>query len=580
MASRPLPRGERRLRFCLDINENETCPRITICWRCRAWSCGGASARKEISPVELLEACHRAHRGDQSRRQRHLRHRATTRARREAKAAEKAARAASRSGCCTGCRPASRTCDETEGLLTTLRLAALSRLRAGARLCHGGRVREAGAVVVGKTNVPEFGAGANTRNPVWGATGNPFDPDAQCRAARPAARRWRSRATCCRSAPAPTPAARCASRPPCAAWSASARRRAWSPVELRGLGLDADLGARARWAARSPIRACCSRPRSAMDDREPLAFPLGARAFADRSAGRSRQPARGLDRGFRPVPGRQAGSARLMRERIERHAPPVPAVRRGDVRLRRGGPVLRRDPRAELRGALPRRLHQGPELARAQHARQLRDGRRHDARPTAPGRTPSRPASSAASRRRSATTTSCWRRRRPYRRFPWTQLYLAEMEGKQLRNYYHWLALTYFITLATNPAISLPCGVDHKGMPFGLQVIGPLPRRRRGAGRRRSHGGGVHAHPRPRPSAPGSRPARRRVRRPQVAGDASAGERREAHKKEGHARERGRLPTCQAACEIRPPLPRSRGICRCPCSRASRPAVRRSADLP
>ena len=38
------------------------------------------------------------------------------------------------------------------------------------------RVRAAGAIVVGKTNVPEFGAGANSRNFVWGATGNPFDP--------------------------------------------------------------------------------------------------------------------------------------------------------------------------------------------------------------------------------------------------------------------------------------------------------------------------------------------------------------------------------------------------------------------
>src|SRR4029434_11183975 len=38
------------------------------------------------------------------------------------------------------------------------------------------RVREAGAVVVGKTNVPEFGAGSNSRNPVWGATRNPFHP--------------------------------------------------------------------------------------------------------------------------------------------------------------------------------------------------------------------------------------------------------------------------------------------------------------------------------------------------------------------------------------------------------------------
>ncbi len=37
-------------------------------------------------------------------------------------------------------------------------------------------LRRAGAIVLGKTNTPEFGAGANTRNAVWGATGNPFDP--------------------------------------------------------------------------------------------------------------------------------------------------------------------------------------------------------------------------------------------------------------------------------------------------------------------------------------------------------------------------------------------------------------------
>ena len=59
--------------------------------------------------------------------------------------------------------------------------------------------------------------------------------------------------------------------------------------------------------------------------------------------------------------------------------------------------------------------------------------------------------------------------------FPWKQLYVEEMEGKKLRNYYHWLAPTYWITLATNPAVSLPCGVDHRKMPFGLQVIVPVP---------------------------------------------------------------------------------------------------------
>jgi Asp-tRNA(Asn)/Glu-tRNA(Gln) amidotransferase A subunit family amidase len=62
----------------------------------------------------------------------------------------------------------------------------------------------------------------------------------------------------------------------------------------------------------------------------------------------------------------------------------------------------------------------------------------------------------------------------PVSPFPWSQLYLAEMDGKPLRNYYHWLSLTYMTTLVTNPSISIPCGVDHKGMPFGLQVVGPF----------------------------------------------------------------------------------------------------------
>ena len=41
-------------------------------------------------------------------------------------------------------------------------------------------IREAGGIIIGKTNTPEFGAGANTRNLVFGATGNPFDPAKTC----------------------------------------------------------------------------------------------------------------------------------------------------------------------------------------------------------------------------------------------------------------------------------------------------------------------------------------------------------------------------------------------------------------
>lgn len=37
------------------------------------------------------------------------------------------------------------------------------------------RVRAAGAITLGKTNTPEFGAGSNTFNPVFGATHNPYN---------------------------------------------------------------------------------------------------------------------------------------------------------------------------------------------------------------------------------------------------------------------------------------------------------------------------------------------------------------------------------------------------------------------
>jgi len=38
------------------------------------------------------------------------------------------------------------------------------------------RIRQAGAIIIGKTNTPEFGLGSNTYNPVFGPTLNAFDP--------------------------------------------------------------------------------------------------------------------------------------------------------------------------------------------------------------------------------------------------------------------------------------------------------------------------------------------------------------------------------------------------------------------
>ncbi len=42
------------------------------------------------------------------------------------------------------------------------------------------RLRAAGAITVGKTNTPEFGAGSQTFNEVFGATRNPFDTEMTC----------------------------------------------------------------------------------------------------------------------------------------------------------------------------------------------------------------------------------------------------------------------------------------------------------------------------------------------------------------------------------------------------------------
>jgi amidase len=42
------------------------------------------------------------------------------------------------------------------------------------------RLRAAGAIAVGKTNTPEFGAGSQTFNPIFGATLNPYDETKTC----------------------------------------------------------------------------------------------------------------------------------------------------------------------------------------------------------------------------------------------------------------------------------------------------------------------------------------------------------------------------------------------------------------
>jgi len=65
---------------------------------------------------------------------------------------------------------------ETAGIRTTYGSPLFARHVPSADAPHVALLKRAGAVVIGKTNTPEFGAGSQTFNQVFGTTRNPWDP--------------------------------------------------------------------------------------------------------------------------------------------------------------------------------------------------------------------------------------------------------------------------------------------------------------------------------------------------------------------------------------------------------------------
>jgi amidase len=57
--------------------------------------------------------------------------------------------------------------------------------------------------------------------------------------------------------------------------------------------------------------------------------------------------------------------------------------------------------------------------------------------------------------------------------FPIENRYVAECDGQKFDNYVLWLGIVYAITLICSPALSLPCGFTKSGLPVGLQMIAP-----------------------------------------------------------------------------------------------------------
>ena len=135
--------------------------------------------RKDISPVELVESCiERIETTDKA-----LNAVVTPtfdHARNEAARAEKAVLDGDDLGLLHGLPIGIKDLEATSGILTTLGSQLYANHVPEKDQGSVANIRAEGGIVIGKTNTPEFGAGANTRNLVFGATGNPFAPEKTC----------------------------------------------------------------------------------------------------------------------------------------------------------------------------------------------------------------------------------------------------------------------------------------------------------------------------------------------------------------------------------------------------------------
>jgi amidase len=336
-------------------------------------------------------------------------------------------------------------------------------------------VRHAGAIVVGKTNTPEFGAGANTRNAVYGATGNPFDPTLSCAGSSggSAVALATNMVPICSGSDTGgslrNPAAFCGIvgfRPTPGLVANERRGLGWNNLSVAGP------------MARTVADLCLLLSTMVSDDsRDPLATTIHRRSV--RQAEDFAVPARidlsrlrvaiSPDFGFAPterhiaeVFAERIGLFRDVFYRAENATPDCSGADEAFEVLRAVGYLA-----SHLEKVRTRPDDVGPNV-RAN----VEEGLRYSAADVA---------------RAQALQTALYRRWQAFFQDwdiiltpsitisprSWRELYPAEIDGKKTRTYFHWLALAYAVTLPGHPALSLPVGVDRNGMPFGLQVVGP-----------------------------------------------------------------------------------------------------------
>ena len=364
---------------------------------------------------------------------------------------------------------------ETEGLRTTFGSpifrdhvpAADERLVAA--------VRAAGAIVIGKTNTPEFGAGANTRNSVYGATGNPFDPTLSAAGSSGGS----AVALATGMAPICSGSDTGGSLRNPAAFSGIVGFRPTPGLvanERRGLGWS-NLSVAGPMARTVPDLCLLLSAMVSDDARDPLATTVYGHTV--RRSEDFATPARidlsrlrvaiTPDFGFTPterhiadVFAEKTGLFRHVFARAGNATPDCAGADEAFEVLRSIGFLA-----SHLEKVRTRSQDVGPNV-RAN----VEEGLRYTATDVA---------------RAQSLQTVLYRRWQDFFRDwdviltpsitisprPWRELYPIEIDGKKTRTYFHWLALAYAVTLPGHPAVSLPVGLDRHGMPFGLQIVGP-----------------------------------------------------------------------------------------------------------
>ena len=422
---------------------------------------------KEISPVELLETCiARVEAVDGAVNA--MVTRDFERARETAKAAERAVTAGDALGALHGLPIGIKDLNTTQGLRTTKGSLLYKDHVPEADERMVAAVRAAGAIVLGKTNTPEFGAGANTRNRVFGATGNPFDPTLT-----PAGSSGGSAAALATGmvplatgsdfgGSLRTPAGFCGVvgfRPTPGTVPDETRAVGLTPLSVQG-----PMG-------RSVADAALLLSAQVDDDpRDPFARAVDpALLRAPEVVDLSRlKVAVSEDLGCAPV---DDGIRAVFRSRIEKLAPLFGSCEARDPELGSVHQVFEILRGVNFVAAHKARLEEHRDLLGPNIIDNTERGLKYSLADVAWA---------------NLEQTKIYRRFIAFMDqvdilicpacavspFPHEQLYVAEINGQAMDTYMRWLAITYGITMTTHPVALLPCGRDDRGLPFGIQVVG------------------------------------------------------------------------------------------------------------